>query len=294
MKKICLLMLAVIVAVFSGCSGFLPFGGADVVVALAEERIESENYEGYGVSSTALSSYLLTATVTPEGAANVSFSIAFADPSGTWAKGKKPADYVTLTDNGNNTATVSCMQAFGEPIIVTASAGAAKGTCTLQYERRLEGFDIKFTPTTNKTGAAKAFSLTGVSTGNNLGGIAWYETYTISVTPAMSNIYTLDKTVTVTSVKIQLPKAKWSTFKSYGYNPLGSSALTVTNNGSTVFDDAALKTVFGLNAVDNKSSIYSALRSLSGSFPFTFIVTTSAGSGYGFTGYLDVYYASMK
>lgn len=88
----------------------------------------------------------ITATITPENATNqnVTWSVAWKNPSSSWARGKTVTDYVTVTpDSSNNkVATVTCVKAFSEQVIVTATAAgntSVKKTCTVDYEKRMIG-----------------------------------------------------------------------------------------------------------------------------------------------------------
>lgn len=95
-------------------------------------------------TATANEGITLTATVSPETADNkaVDWSVAFVNPSSSWAKGKNVADYVTVTptSDGALTANVNCLKAFGEQIKVTVTSRVnpeAKAECTLDYARRI-------------------------------------------------------------------------------------------------------------------------------------------------------------
>ena len=94
--------------------------------------------------STASESITLSATVSPETADNksVDWSVAFVNPSSSWASGKTVTDYVTVTptSDGALTATVNCLKAFGEQIKITVTSRVnpeAKAECTLDYARRI-------------------------------------------------------------------------------------------------------------------------------------------------------------
>lgn len=87
-------------------------------------------------------SVTLTATVTPSWATqDLSWSVAFNNPASEWATGKTVTDYVTVTPEETTlTATVQCLQPFGEQIIVTVSADEfddVSATCTVDFQRRL-------------------------------------------------------------------------------------------------------------------------------------------------------------
>lgn len=114
-------------------------------ISLMSAKVAAADYADYGVSTLAETAYTLTATIMPEDAFDktVDWSIAFADPSSSWANGKTVTDYVTVTpsSNGSLTATVQCLQDFGEQIIVTVTSrnnSSAKATCTVDYVKRVE------------------------------------------------------------------------------------------------------------------------------------------------------------
>lgn len=63
-----------------------------------------------------------------------------------WASGKVATNYlsVTPTSDGSLTATVKCLQAFGEQIIITIrsrSNTSATASCTVDYYKRVEVYD---------------------------------------------------------------------------------------------------------------------------------------------------------
>ena len=125
-------------------------------VSLMSARIAPEDFDEYGVSPMAETAQTLTATVMPSDAANkeVNWSIAWKNAESSWATGKTVTDYVTVTPtaDGALTATVACLQAFGEQIIVTATSRDvpdAFGTATVDYEKKV----IDITATMKKNGS---------------------------------------------------------------------------------------------------------------------------------------------
>ena len=107
-------------------------------------RLSAEEAADAGVSALAETSYTLTATVTPEEASNkqVDWYASWANGSSNWASGKTVTDYVTVTptSDGANTATVACIQSFGEQVIVTCASRedpSINGTCTADYEKKV-------------------------------------------------------------------------------------------------------------------------------------------------------------
>ena len=88
-------------------------------------------------------SVTLTATVKPDSAADksVDWEIAFVNPSSEWATGKTVTDYVTVTpqSDGSTTATVRCLQPFGEQIKITVTSRMnteATASCTVDFSAR--------------------------------------------------------------------------------------------------------------------------------------------------------------
>lgn len=93
-------------------------------------------------------SVTLTANYEPAGTSNkqTNWSVSFSNPSSAWATGKTVTDYVTVTSTGVNTAEVTCLQAFGERIIVTATSAvdsSVSATTTVDFEKKFT--DVKFT-----------------------------------------------------------------------------------------------------------------------------------------------------
>lgn len=125
-------------------------------IGMTAATIEAENYDEYGIMPIAESAQQVTATVTPAGAedAVIDWSVAWkSGASGQWGNGKTVTDYVTVTptEDGALTANVSCLQAFGEQIILTAAIrgnASVKGTATVDYVQKWEktlttGDDLK-------------------------------------------------------------------------------------------------------------------------------------------------------
>ena len=113
-------------------------------------------------SRTANEGITLVATVEPSYATKtaVDWTVSFANPDSEWATGKTATDYVTITptEDGSLTATLECLQPFGEQIIVKVISrenAEISDTCPLEYMRRVEsvslrvGDDYVFTPGVN-------------------------------------------------------------------------------------------------------------------------------------------------
>ena len=122
-------------------------------VKLTSTKIAEEDYAEYGISPLAETAYTLTATVTPANAVDktVDWSVMFVDPAASWANGKTVTDYVTVTptSDGALTATVECLQAFGEQIkVIVASrvSSTVNATCTVDYAQKITGMRVYFEP----------------------------------------------------------------------------------------------------------------------------------------------------
>ena len=115
-------------------------------ISLMSKKITKADYAAYGVSPFAESAQILTATVEPSNAKDkaVDWSIGFVNANSEWATGKTVTDYVTITpeSDGALTATVECLQAFGEQIQVTVTHRnneKATASCTVDFAKKLLG-----------------------------------------------------------------------------------------------------------------------------------------------------------
>ena len=133
----------------TGANGAVLEEGESNGVAFMSAKIDTADYEAYGVSPLADTAYTLTATITPSDATNkaVTYSVAWKNASSSWASGKTVTDYVTVSQatTGSLTATVTCLQGFSEQIIVTCAVTDnvdLKATCTVDYLRKPLGTDI--------------------------------------------------------------------------------------------------------------------------------------------------------
>lgn len=104
-------------------------------ISIKKMSIPVELYDDYGVSAAAETALQLTVTPTPADAdmTGGKFSIAFKNASSTWAKGKTLSQYVTLSQSDTTHATISCLKAFGEQIIVTYTVAGENGNVTATY-----------------------------------------------------------------------------------------------------------------------------------------------------------------
>ena len=119
-------------------------GSMENGVSLMSAKIATADYAANDISPLAETAYTLTASVYPEkyASAGVDWSVAFAntDSENTWGDNKTVTDYVTVTptSDGALTATVECVAAFGEQIIVTCTSrnnAYVSATCTVDYQQ---------------------------------------------------------------------------------------------------------------------------------------------------------------
>ncbi len=121
-------------------------------VQLLSAKIPRVAYELNGISPQADTAFTLTATVGPDDAVNkvVDWSVTWENGESSWANGKDVTDYVTVapTADGALTARATCMQAFGEKVIITAQvrdgSDDLKATCVANYVQRFLGASFKF------------------------------------------------------------------------------------------------------------------------------------------------------
>lgn len=153
-------------------------------VRVMRADIPVEEYELYGVSTQAETAYVLTAVISPDNATNkkVDWSVSFKNAGSTWANGKNVTDYVTVapSSDGALTATVQCLQAFGEQIAVTVTSRdntAVTASCAVDYARKVTDYNVT------------------INGGNDLN-VAWTQDgneYLFAVTPVFG-IGTIDDT----------------------------------------------------------------------------------------------------
>lgn len=119
-------------------------------VSLATKKISFDEYAKYDVEPLAESAYTLTAVMTPSDASNksVDWSVSWANSESGWAKGKNVLEYVKITPqaDGGLIATLSCLQAFGEQIVITVVSRVnadLTATCTVDYAKKILSVDYQ-------------------------------------------------------------------------------------------------------------------------------------------------------
>lgn len=159
---------------------------------ITAKTISAPMYEAYGAPRGAEAALTLTVTPTPADAelTGAKFTIAFKNASSAWATGKTVTEYVTLSQSNEKSATVSCLKAFGEPIVITYTVTGEKGesksaTYQLDYRARIVDSDIRLP---NSTYVYQMYDEDQS---------AIYANFTLSN-------YTIKETFTVQSVKFEL------------------------------------------------------------------------------------------
>ena len=171
--------------------------GEENGVALTMQKLDVAQYATNGVPENADSAYTLTATVNADAKnKRVSWSVAWKDSKSEWATGKMVTDYVTVTPetDGGLTATATCLQDFGEQIIITVASETnlkIKATCTVDYTKKIKSVD-SFTsykgdywerdPTINNR--------TGIMTVGFMGAKAIQFSYDSNPATTMTHVYT--------------------------------------------------------------------------------------------------------
>ena len=151
-KIISLILAAVILLLAAGVIGYYvskPSGGRTVTELPSVMDGDGNELDGgkvYEVPKAMVftksaaaqnsASVTLQATVLPDNAANktVDWSVTFKNPSAAWAKNKVATDYISVTPSGDGStrATVTCLENFGEQILITVTSrdnAEAKATC---------------------------------------------------------------------------------------------------------------------------------------------------------------------
>ncbi len=229
------------------------------LMRLTATPLTAAQYDDYCIMPIAQSAYTLTATITPANADDktVDWSVAWKDGNSTWAKGKTVTNYVTVTptSDGALTASVSCLAAFGEQVIVTVVPRAntdISATCTLDYRQTITGivselshyiYNGSAADDTNRiataaTGGAKTVNLAPSTYSAN-----FYQKY---YTLTLSSTYTLPINSVSISYKLNLTGNFRTALTSQGCSPVSTSGATFdTVSNATISSSKQVTMSFG-------------------------------------------------
>lgn len=161
---------------------------------IALSQINRKAYSVMGIPASVESAYTLTATLSPSNADNqrVAWTVEFVNPDSEWAKGKNPAQFVKAqpTVDGSNQATVTCLQAFSEPINVIASSednSGASASCLCDYVKRVVGMDLQISTNTLAFGTQYTVNATPQYGAGTIDGEYSVSGYRINLVPSIAN-----------------------------------------------------------------------------------------------------------
>lgn len=222
----------------------LPDSGGAVIgeaqengIQMMKTAIPIEEYATYGVSEQAEKAYTITATVKPDTATNkkVNWSLSFANAESAWAKGKNVADYVTVSASGttNNVAVLTCMKAFGEQILLTATSdddSAKSAVCTVDYAQKVTNATLSFGSLTveNNGTLSPKFQIAADTAGPGGKAVFDYDT---------ADVYTLADTFTVSYDIGYEDISKAGAMKGdYSFKEIAALSEAIKNNEDVFFD----------------------------------------------------------
>lgn len=130
-------------------------------------------------SETANVGITVTATIKPDAASYkaIDWEMGFEDAESEWARGKTVGEYAKVTpeSDGSVTATVECLQAFGEPINLTARSRKypdVTAVCKLDYMSKVESAEL-VVRSGNETAEALDISVLGKEYVFSIENIVW-------------------------------------------------------------------------------------------------------------------------
>ncbi len=212
----------------------------DAKIQTTVSIIPRKLYAQYGIMPIAETAMQVTATIgtendEPAEDGKLDWQLVWKDPQSEWASGKAVSDYVTIQVNEDTlTATLSCLQAFGEQLQLTAqiktNPEVKSAPRTVNYVQRYDETSvnsvyIQFTSSYEEAaftwnvddplgvpikfpGFTKSYqefldyySITGSKKG----------TYTVNVQAPLTKIYTKEATITNSKLIIKLRKTEYYT-----------------------------------------------------------------------------------
>ncbi len=202
-------------------------------ISLMSTRISPANYADYGIDPQADTAFEITATVTPENATDksITLSLAFKNSGSEWATGKTVTDYVelsTTTVQSGVPFTLTCNEAYGESILMTATANGGENvnaTLTLEYVHRYTAIDFGTLGIGNLT--LKTFGASDFGADNSFNAIS------IDTTAGVGTMYE-----DISNIKITLTSSV-SGYQGSGYNFAVPASATVDGEGDYSFTATA-------------------------------------------------------
>ena len=271
--------------------------GEENGIALMSAEIPVEKYADYGISPLAVeTAYTVTASFSADSVVygELKWSIAWkSGASGQWGNGKTVTEYVTLqvADDNNMSATVTCLKAFGEQIILKVEAKDFENvsvTATIDYAKRVTGASYSFTGVNASAMTVPFDKISGNSDVARIGVMSnsdasvktsnmsytYSDTYTISEEFTYNMLFTLNTTwkSALSAYAAETNLYKTSTFVKNVIDGLGSlsGVQKFSVSASSSVDFSSLKDVFSHISTGWSSSAgsqqYSELKSFMAGF----------------------------
>ena len=210
----------------------------DYGIKLMSASIPVTSYADYGVAAIAETAVTINATIEPIDAANhgIDWTLAWSNPSSTWATGKTVTDYVNISSSGKS-ATVSCIQPFGQQIIVKATSQDnpdVSAVCTLEYAQKVTAASLNIGNIAVNFGGSTEVKYEVCPTVTGSGGV-------INANVTTNDVYTIAEAFTKT-VKFTLDPdtEKWFNVKDLYPTGMNLADSSVTNwHGKEYYFDYA-------------------------------------------------------
>lgn len=237
-------------------------GGADIVdkqdgnvvvgkpnnngLALLSAVIPASDYTDYGVAATAESAYSIGVTIEPSNVTYnaVDWAITWKNASSTWAKGKTVTDYVTLvpTSDGSTTATLSCVQAFGEQVVISATMREhpeVSTTATVDYVKRVTDITATISASELALDTTYTYTVTPTYGVGTLTGDFVLSDYAFNLTTGFADLIKTKMTARNSEL---ISFYDQYTIRLVNVITVAESAKTFTFNGDTAWDIFAVDT----------------------------------------------------